>query len=1213
MTTPTRRSHHQQLKPLAAALVLALGGQAAANPNGATVVRGNVSINHNGNTMTVTNSPGAIINWQNFSIASGEITRFIQRSSSSTVLNRVTGSDPSSILGTLQSNGHVWLINPNGVIFGQGARVDVAGLVASSLNVSNQDFADGLHRFTGSGGEGAVKNAGNISAHGGPVLLFAPNVENSGVIAAPNGEIILAAGHSVELADSTNPALRVTVTAGGEAINLGRIISQGGSIGMVGGLVRQAGVISASSATAEGGRIFLRGERSATLDEGSVTEANGTSGGQISAEGDALSVSGVLSAAGSQGAGGEIHALGKDVTLAGATLDAGGSSAGGTVLVGGDYQGENAAIRNARSVSVDAGSRIDVSAGENGDGGKAVVWSDGHTEYLGTILARGGVQGGDGGMVEVSGKETLYFRGMVDAGASAGKNGTLLLDPKNIIIGTIAGDVSIYNAIYGIDPAIDYALVPGQITSILNTGTDVTLQANNDITVTSPIIVDNRSGNGGSLTLQAGRSIMVNANISTDNGALYLYANDNAANSQYRDAGAAEITIASGVTIDTGTGTLEMNMGTLSTVGAINGAGTLVSGGLYISSDSDLTLNGQFNFSGGDAWAWAVDDINLNADIISGDASRTLSFMSDTDADGNGMLNVIGSGTSHRLLDVAGGEVLVGGIFNVQHALDGGSTFMLDVEGGFNQAGGVDITGFGHVGIRQLTGNLTLGNIIVDVPAGGYNPSTPAGIIALEALAGNVAQQSGTTLSGAGIGVIASGSVQLTEANPTGVVLGQAGGNFHFNSTSPIQVVSYDDGNYAYSGIDAGNNLSLTSTTSDITINAPVWAGGSLDLNTPTRTVINSAVYTGSSYANDGIIKVGAGGHFVVDGTFTNSGELLIDGGDSYMLVYQDFINSADGTVTVQSGGGAAALVPSGTYAILDIDGTLTNAGALTLDGYGSELIVFQGASNEQGGVVNVQNQGYFVSDGGVFRNSGNFTVSNSYAYFMAGVDNAQSGVIEVNGSNSGFYSVGPMSSAGTIALNNGYLMVDPTYGSTLTMSGGTLKGNGSIYGNVVNNGGTITPGNSAGALSFLGDLTLGGGSTLAMELGDPANASANDQLYVSGLFTMGGALQLSAVGGYTPAVGDSFTLYTAGSEAGSFASISLPLTTVSLSGGLLQILSESGTTTAGTTISQVIVDSTTQVSTGTSDIGLLFTVTPLDEGEDDKKEGRNSTRMICS
>src|SRR5271170_458240 len=108
-----------------------------ANPVHPTVVNGQASFNSSGKSLTITNTPGSIINWQGFSIGVGEITSFVQQSASSAVLNRVTGIDPSIILGTLQSNGRVFLINPNGVLFGAGSQINVAGLVASTLNLTN--------------------------------------------------------------------------------------------------------------------------------------------------------------------------------------------------------------------------------------------------------------------------------------------------------------------------------------------------------------------------------------------------------------------------------------------------------------------------------------------------------------------------------------------------------------------------------------------------------------------------------------------------------------------------------------------------------------------------------------------------------------------------------------------------------------------------------------------------------------------------------------------------------------------------------------------------------------------------------------------------------------------------------------------------------------------------------------------------------------------
>jgi filamentous hemagglutinin family protein len=138
-------------------------GPAWANPAGGAVVSGNAVFNNNGNLLTIANTPGTIINWQNFTILPGETTRFLQQGSSSAVLNRIVGQDPSQILGTLQSNGRVFLINPNGVVFGAGAQVDVNGLVASTLNITNEDFLAGRRVFNAGSVAGSIRNDGAIT------------------------------------------------------------------------------------------------------------------------------------------------------------------------------------------------------------------------------------------------------------------------------------------------------------------------------------------------------------------------------------------------------------------------------------------------------------------------------------------------------------------------------------------------------------------------------------------------------------------------------------------------------------------------------------------------------------------------------------------------------------------------------------------------------------------------------------------------------------------------------------------------------------------------------------------------------------------------------------------------------------------------------------------------------------------------------------------
>jgi len=251
---------------------------AQANPNAPKVVHGTATFNQSGKTLQVTNTPGTVIDWGSFSIGSGELTRFVQQSATSAVLNRVIGASPSAILGALQSNGRVFLINPNGVLFGSGAQVDVAGLVVSTLNLSNADFLAGKMRFTQTAGAGGISNKGTIRVGGGKLLLVGADVGNDGVLSNSGGDIVLAAGRQVELIDSVSPHLRVEISApGGEARNLGRIVVDAGRLGIYAGLIRHDGMINADSAVAgKDGSIVLKASKALTLGPGSELTARGS-------------------------------------------------------------------------------------------------------------------------------------------------------------------------------------------------------------------------------------------------------------------------------------------------------------------------------------------------------------------------------------------------------------------------------------------------------------------------------------------------------------------------------------------------------------------------------------------------------------------------------------------------------------------------------------------------------------------------------------------------------------------------------------------------------------------------------------------------------------------------------------------------------------------------------------------------------------------------
>ena len=353
------------------------GASALANPVGASVVSGSAGFDSTiPGVLNISNSPGTIINWQGFSIQQNEITRFIQQSASSAVLNRVTGVNPSEILGQLLSNGKVFLINPNGIVFGAGSRVDVAGLVASSLNMDNRDFLRGsLFRFTAGNGAG-ISNEGLIHAgKDGNIVLIAPDIDNHGTISSDGGRIVLAAGSALTLASFEFPGISFEVQAPTDAVlNVGEVLSRGGVIELLAGNIRHAGLISANSATIDrSGTVRLVALEDIELAAGSMLSANGSEGAdggsiEIRAQGSdndderaALFQQGEIAATGRQGGSIRIDA---DSMIASAGIDASGSDRGGSVDIALDNRLVASADHSVAADGVSAG-KIRIEAGES--------------------------------------------------------------------------------------------------------------------------------------------------------------------------------------------------------------------------------------------------------------------------------------------------------------------------------------------------------------------------------------------------------------------------------------------------------------------------------------------------------------------------------------------------------------------------------------------------------------------------------------------------------------------------------------------------------------------------------------------------------------------------------------------------------------------------------------------------------------------------------
>lgn len=316
--------------PTVRALVVALAGiglislpvtEAMANPQGGQVVAGSATIRQETPTKVgiTQTTDKAIIDWRSFSIGANGQVQFYQPSASAVALNRVVGQDPSQILGRLTANGQVFLVNPNGIYFGKNAQVDVAGLVASTHNIRNEDFLVGKYHFSTPGNPGAaVINEGTIRiADTGVAAFVAPSVANRGVIAAKLGKITMAAANGFTL-DFTGDKLitflvndEVAQTAldiDGKQLtsfveNSGRIEAQGGYVlltakaaeNAVHSAINQSGVIEATTVGTHKGEIYLLGgkhgkvEVSGTLD---ASAPDGGDGGFIETSGQQFSIAG---------------------------------------------------------------------------------------------------------------------------------------------------------------------------------------------------------------------------------------------------------------------------------------------------------------------------------------------------------------------------------------------------------------------------------------------------------------------------------------------------------------------------------------------------------------------------------------------------------------------------------------------------------------------------------------------------------------------------------------------------------------------------------------------------------------------------------------------------------------------------------------------------------------------------------------------------------
>ena len=922
--------------PLAASLATSVAGglPAHANPVGGQVVRGQASISHAGDTVTVDQSSRkAVIDWRRFDIAPGERTVFNQPGADAIVLNRVTGHDPSRIHGAIQAVGHVWLVNPNGVAFGPNAVVDVNGLLATTADIANDAFMAGRFDFaTPSPVAGAsVVNQGRISVgEKGLAALVAPRVRNDGAIVGQYAQVVLAGAETfaIDFAGDglLNFAAGQPVSPSGDqplVANAGRIDAPGGAVllsahaadAVVDNVITMDGVIEARTAHLSGSTVVLSG---------------GDHGG--------VAITGRIDASGLETGrtGGRVEITGETVVLdGGALVDASGAAGGGTVLVGGDFEGGGTLARATTTLVDDATIRAD--ATRAGDGGRVILWSDDHTGFAGLISARGGPGGGDGGFAEVSGKQTLSYRGFTDLRAPAGATGDLLLDPGDIIIDDAGSDPIPGGPVGGSDP--DVTIASATIEAQL-VGANVTLQAANDILVQSDVDTTGLTAPTGSLTLDAGNAISVDAAIALQNQTLTLDADNGiTVNAAITTGGAAALNANADAT---GGGTLAINQA----VGAggaltLSGADATIAAGLTLTG-AGVTLTGATTAAG----ALTIDATGGTATINSALTATAGGADVIIRADDLALNAALNNGTNTTTIErPAAGDLRIGG----------GAAAGLTL----------DTTELGRIGTGRLVfGNATVGTIFV----GGLSTTIPTvelvattdidvdatssfqALVVRRADAGNILLGGSGGFSLPTADLVPLSITDLTVVTTDGSIIAQT-----LTIMRPVTLdasanggqVSFTGSTQTFGSLDVvAGTVQVGTNLNTVTGDLIIESSAGTTITAGPLTSAGTLVFEGAGVVSSGALTLSSTGIMQFDAVLSTGGaaldiiaaDLAINGGGG--------LNAGAGRVTITPGSGGVGLGGgAGALRLADAEIDRITAGVLDINTAGGGGIAVDGVS----------------------------------------------------------------------------------------------------------------------------------------------------------------------------------------------------------------------------------------------------------------------------
>jgi filamentous hemagglutinin family protein len=865
-----------------------------------------------------------------FGISETQIANFLTNPNIRNILTRVVGGNVSSINGLISvsgGNSNLFLMNPAGIVFGQGARLDVPGsflaTTASGIGFGDRWFnATGVNDYSTLVGTpnsfnfgsqtGVIVNAGNLAVSEGQSLSLLGGVAiNTGQLSAPGGAITIAAvpGENLVRISQAGHLLSLEIATGASfnAIALPQLIAGVGESHATGITVNNDGKVQLTNSAT-----------TIPLSPGTTIAS-----GSIDVSSPFLS-------------GGRVAILGDRVGLISANINASGTN-GGNVFIGGDFQGKG--NFNAAETSIDSNSNIAANGISSllpssffplpssfNNGGRVVVWANGRTNFLGNIAARGGILGGDGGFVEVSGKNSLSFAGKVDTRAPNGAIGTLLLDPSDIIIeaGSESSQTNIFTANrraaqFGSNPTI---LSESQLESIA-------ADSNIIVETTNSIVLNNLPDDV--LTLQSGKGNSIT--FRTDGVFVAIDAND-----------------------------LIQTQG-----GDINISAASISVGRLDANGGNITLRGNgIDFRGGDSSTRSIGgtirletlssrDINLGgtADILGvldltprdlGAIADGFSAIAIGGSDGRGAITVVNPVTFNDPVTLQGGAIVVNGEVTGR----GDAAIALNA---LSSTLNANITTSG--GSITFGGNVLLGDDVALSTQGQGNIILPGRVdgsheLAIEALRLQL---------GGGVGE----SIPLTSLNVNAENAEVAGnitaGSITFNSAVAIarnvSLRASDDITFTNTFDTKGdaNNLEIKAG-GDIAFEDAVGNSGRLGaiaLESGGNVTANSTIAAGSLQvnAND---KATFGGNVAVSG-----GNILIEAGS----VVSQGLNASGvrgGNIEVRSSGE----IVTGNINVSGTEGSGGNIFLNAQDNINIGAIDAQGGSNGNGGTVAIATSGLF-------------------------------------------------------------------------------------------------------------------------------------------------------------------------------------------------------------------------------------------------------------